>query len=1568
MSEQEPPEKSKEEALWDSIDQDFERGLYLQAYARARSAFGPDLKKWRGARERILAGRLATRLGHPRLGRAILWLAHRNHRNHAAATIAWAETVLAERGAWMAEQTLQRIQTRSDLSEQETAELCRVRAMIFSVRGDVPHALDLSQRAATFPSASCLLVRGTVMLAAHRLPEAVEIAKYVLENHPSNAEALHLLARALGCLSEGRQALETLWAGVQASECETIAWNYAWALTIQGSYQVATQALHYARSLVPLANEEVQLRYRRLENWLETAIDGLPPWVSVPRLLDRQHRITQGGEGPFAQRTRIVNSEQVVREFILDRESLQTTLEAGLALSVWYEDENEGRWLTIVGFDERFREVLAQDDDSGLLATLPINPLLDSMRHSGPRALIAVEPANAKKLQELALPFAAELDALYTLTRASQTGDIQDVLRIARDLIRCRCLPIAIQAVLQYGETFHDWVVILRAVEEANQILPGNAYFRRIRTRALMKLNRFNDAYELVSRACADAHVSYAERVDFAEILTHIPNAGSEAQLQLYLASWLRPTDARWHMVASRLAMNQSREDEALTHAIIGCWLDRYSAEGAEMLLQTAIQLNRLSSIVDIIEERALSQENKQASAYGTYLAAYAHGENEQKMHEIITSGMSQFPDDPKFRARCVAILAGALRLEEAQTFMQAWPGNPNCPQRLESEALLAGHQGLYENLVSSRKRLLEMFPQSPATLDALGDALRIRNGIAAARDVVIAHAMAKGKDNPAFLPVALRWIDMESEPKRFEYIARSYLTQNSHAIKVWLALGEAFINQHRFRDAAEIATRLCERFPRDSSGLLLQGEIAMSQGHLAEARDHLAQAWKMDSNAWIAVVLSTWWQACETHDQYYTVVNHAAERLINGHPDDALLNLWITASPTVSTQQERTNFLKRLSEHHKGWVSAAIAEATLASTIPPVLERSLRSLAALENLSRKLPLEPNLRYQVGLLQISAGLVKEGIVSLRRAMELAPWHIEIVIKLIDTLFHIGQYSEADTILDKALSQLPTNQNLVLLKAHRLAHTGKMDEALKLTENLASTCTEEPEFIGFAMSYAHREEDVARLISQLRTRAESSASNLTAALAYGQILAQHGLWKDLLPLSSSILARDATAVAGARLRILALRGLGRWNEARSWLREWAGSKRHQMEIDDLMIDLEMEGGFPAQAIERALRVLRVQPCHDEIWWAIREILGGSQVTERHRQAIEAIFKTHPRLLTEQRICEIVALENAVAIGDDALISKRLLNCIVTENLEDSDRLHCLHKALSPAVALYVLDGALRAALAGKIGGLVLGELIAHVSIKVNKNDITNIRSLIVRILGRGRATEIWLNYLLSRNGTLSSSLFRVRHQRQMQIYPELWAWVLRAELEADLEQGWNLVANWERRGGLKAWMLVPLVFAHWIRGDAVKAYEIAILIERRVLAGEPISHSEFADIQCFLYFNEACKRQLGKTRERSLVRRIDQTPNNDSVLFRLGGNLIIGLQDASLFNDKSSVKDYARNQYQQMLALRNRNASPIRLSVLQETENWIRTHAPNIYEEVIVTEKGQDTLARQRIGA
>ncbi len=165
----------------------YNRGLYLQAYRVAQST-GP-LSKWGGTEARLLAGRLASNLGAPRLGRTHHIRAWRYDRSHAGACYFYARVINESRGPLAALKFMRQCGEPADAPPQSRAEWLSLEAYLLGLLRDFDAAEDRLRLAEKLdPNNAWVSVEHAALLwqlvDMQQLDEALQLAEQSTERFP----------------------------------------------------------------------------------------------------------------------------------------------------------------------------------------------------------------------------------------------------------------------------------------------------------------------------------------------------------------------------------------------------------------------------------------------------------------------------------------------------------------------------------------------------------------------------------------------------------------------------------------------------------------------------------------------------------------------------------------------------------------------------------------------------------------------------------------------------------------------------------------------------------------------------------------------------------------------------------------------------------------------------------------------------------------------------------------------------------------------------------------------------------------------------------------------------------------------------------------------------------------------------------------------------------------------------------------------------------------------------------------------------------------------------------------
>jgi tetratricopeptide (TPR) repeat protein len=236
----------------------YERSLCLQAL-RAAEQIAP-LRQWRGVVGRILAARLAMNLGAPRLAKAMIWRAWREHPDDPDAAYYRGRDVLEKLGPLPAWEFVQRVGTLDHASAEKRADWYSHIAGVARALRDFDLAerwLDRAQELA--PDRPWLWVERSALLEAQdRYDECLRAARKALELRAWYRPGVQATAHALQLLDRDEEALALLTEAAANAESAPIVGQLALLHYEHRKYREASASLDLFERYSPLLEDEVR--------------------------------------------------------------------------------------------------------------------------------------------------------------------------------------------------------------------------------------------------------------------------------------------------------------------------------------------------------------------------------------------------------------------------------------------------------------------------------------------------------------------------------------------------------------------------------------------------------------------------------------------------------------------------------------------------------------------------------------------------------------------------------------------------------------------------------------------------------------------------------------------------------------------------------------------------------------------------------------------------------------------------------------------------------------------------------------------------------------------------------------------------------------------------------------------------------------------------------------------------------------------------------------------------------------------------------------------------------------
>lgn len=1541
-----------------------EKGLFLQAFSKGTAELG-DVRTWRGPAERLLAARLAEELGSPRLARALRWLAWKENPKNPRCVLAFAQVELHRRGGWFATRVLESFTGWNDQSTDLIGEYLNVRALCAAQLREYDQVTDLLVRASKRASAVSPEVRLTparVAFLRGHLEEALRLTDGVLGECPHLPAATQLAGRILTLQGSPENALRRIWETLGQVESFGIAMDYANLLIRLGHWESGLHALGYAEKLAPLLERTLRTELEALKTRLARRCGETVLWVNdlptcaggilaamaslAARALQRPahevlHALQSEGldetSGLHLVRSLLEEMGLTVRLFLVTAESARALLQSGHPFGIVKVMGRSTQILHAIGLDSKEGRLLLRDPAAVALEDVPLDSFLRELFHCGPCGIVVV-PAATNLAQ---LPFADQYDKLCALLRARDNDQPEVAAPLAESLVRSRCLPIAIGAALAYSATFHDVSVAIQALDEVSRVLPSDSNLRMKLLQVLERCNFHSRIGKHLRDAWSKAGYFYEDCLFWSGFCSLDSRTLTSAGHWLLMASLKQMPDARWYQRMSRISLLSGDKNSALRFLHLALLADPSDAELGVELAALGREIGRTADALDLVASWA--RESPLLRAKQTHIRVLREAGREHEAHTQLCALVSSTTWTPAFVVFAVENFVLLHDGERAEALLAEWAGPEGSYSRMLCECLCAENAGDQIRWYASCQKFHARFPQEPATLELLAKASRLQDGRSQARDLVLRVAEVR-KLHPGFLRLMVEWVDREREHQHFEELARAFLEIHPGDLDVWSDLAGFFITLGRLDDAESTVRQISARFGWSARGTYLKARLALAKGEVTLARELFEAAARADLRE--SAAIGFWWHTCRNFEQHYAVVEALGEELLRDPGRGWLAVRWNEYAAPVVSAEERCRFLTKVAGLEGAHWQASLLAAQLLADKAPVLSSRRKVKETCEELIRREPRQSDIWSLYARSLAWCGRPEESLRAWERALSLSPWDSALLEVLQASCDALGRRDRGEVHMSSFLERIPLERRLTLRRITRFIAEEREEEARALAAALLERFPDDGEVVRVALSCVSSGADQHRMVSQLRDAAVRLVGGESAAISYGNFLAQRGMWPELLELSGKVLSKRPTSLAGARMRVLALNGLGRMALARSWLKDWAGADEHAVDIDLLMAECELTSGNPTQALERCLKVLRVLPCVPAAWALVRKIFSEHHTNERECEALEALFASHTRLLNQMPLTVVLALENATRLGEARLIARRLHAAAASGLLEEYEVRHCFEIGLTPDVAPLVAAPLTRLAKVGALPVEIFAVVVRRVfADSAFKTAAMHFRRMLQQDLGRNNPLVAFVRIESAAPGTLARDMTIKVLESAIQRSNELWIFMLGSALERSFPEVVQVVQGWERREGLRTWMLPTLARALWRMGEWEQTYRICQEIERRVTAGRSMCPDGFAAVLAMLAFLDARAGLIPKARRR--LARLRMLPHGEGEVRALVVAVEMMLRVLASEMDTKSGKPPPNREvsaaFRELVAISEALHSPLLRRAVEQCDQWLKGH-------------------------
>jgi len=539
--------------MLETVESLIEDGRALEAYQHGTAQL--PIRQWPDSRGKIAAGRLAGRLGAPRLARALFHRAHKLEPRNPRACIYKATVIWESRGQLRAWEFLKGLDL-GKLAPEDAADLGAVKATVLLEFRDFERAHELIDNGLELQPDSAWLhiIKGRVHLKADEYAQAEAHARRALDLKPRSAHGFSLLAHLLTLRNQRDEALALLRAGLDSCRDLGLALEFGRMLRNESQYAEARDVLRIARELAPLAEPQLEklllaqsahlhLLEGNAQQALEEArlvatgfhrklhqLSTIPPTADrrlIPVPFVRQHfetcapatltalcqwygreadhleianRICYGGTSSHAQRAWAEANEFVVREFRMTADNAKALVDRNLPFAVATQEAASGHMQAVVGYDDRRGVLLVRDPYLPDITEYESEEFFRRYRSTGPRAMLMLPKARSAEAADLVLEDELLYACLYRLESSLERHDHHQACMEAR-----RMSSMAPDHELGMLARFSicayegDHLAALVIATRLHELYPDSVRFAGMRLSALGALNRSDERAQLLA-------------------------------------------------------------------------------------------------------------------------------------------------------------------------------------------------------------------------------------------------------------------------------------------------------------------------------------------------------------------------------------------------------------------------------------------------------------------------------------------------------------------------------------------------------------------------------------------------------------------------------------------------------------------------------------------------------------------------------------------------------------------------------------------------------------------------------------------------------------------------------------------------------------------------------------------------------------------------------------------------------------------------------------------------------------------------------------------------------------
>ena len=1070
-----------------AVMQVYERGQTVDALRRAES-FAP-LCRWSGANACVLAARIATNAGAPRLGARLSRRALRSDPDDTGALAQYGYVILERRGALALWQLLRSAVTdRLNATDEQRAELLVLRGFAASDLRDFGAAEKaLAQAEALAPKRPWVrLARASLLEQLDRVEEALEVSNAArgLHAHPFYRPAVQRSAHLLQLLDRDEDAIRLLQDADRVLQSGPLAAQLYALLSENGRWPEAEGALERYLTLSPLLESRLRNwataqrslvlyhRGRRTEAaYCAASVDdnfhrafavklAAPPaqaervqlnvsfvrqhfktcapatlaalgryWRMPAEHLALAEAMCYDGTPHWQQRQWAEQHGWHVREFRVTQENAIALIERGVPFALSTVDSTSAHMMAVVGFDRVRNTLLLRDPGEPYVVEHEASLFLERYRAFGPHGTVFLPEGESGRLDGLCLADSAAYDLCHAICLAlvaHQRSRAEEVLGQLETAFGGHA--VTWEARLHLAVYDANSEVQVHCLDELLKRFPGNPARLLQRLGCLCTATR-EERVAFMERACSGKNPDPALLVELARCLEGDARALPGARSALARALRRRPLDSAAIRVLGDLDWEEGRLEEATDLYRVAATVEGFSEHLYRTWFGACRSTRRTEEALAQLQERWHRLGNRSEQPALTLAWAWREVTQPGRAREVLSEAALRRPDDGIVLLRLASLVAGLGDYSEAQSRLEAARGKTRPNDWLRTATEIAEARLETPEALRLLRELAELEPLALDVHAGLARALDCLEGPAAA----LAHLRATCERFPhhyGLRRMVVEWghaDDVESAVQA----ARELLLLAPSDAWVRRELSLFLLRAKRTDEALAEALEAARIEPRNSTSFSVLGHVyrMREQADAALANFRRAVELSVDNVEAMRALLDFAPADDERKAELEFVERQLIQQVVSGEGVLAFQELaWPILDPEALLSRLRQAHAERPDLWHV-W-SALVSQLGQTNRLDEACEIAKGAAARFSHL-------PRAWLDVALVHQWRNEPAAETAAAERAFEINPAWTRSALSLADILERQGRFEESLQVYERALQHVPNDAQLQACRANLL---------------------------------------------------------------------------------------------------------------------------------------------------------------------------------------------------------------------------------------------------------------------------------------------------------------------------------------------------------------------------------------------------------------------------------------------------------------------------------------------------------------------------------------------------